>query len=256
MQRATNRQNAERQQSMQNVFPLPLRTSSCRASKSARTGTKSSTCDIRNHFRVRGLSSLNLSVKSPPDDSTGPSPVTIDPSTDTSCYSTASAKCLSVKRRCSGGLNESIGSSKQMRYSDSVSGSGDRQPVHMTMGAFVKAHPRYCRRRNSADPTDQQQQHAIPLNRRLSPICPVPMPCGFPNLLPATYAAVSLPWEAGRSPASQKTVETQTTPPSTSKWIKHSNCIVTLPRELQNKMTICFFSFSDKPSYTEETHSR
>ncbi|TPP62056.1 hypothetical protein FGIG_08983 [Fasciola gigantica] len=210
MQRATNRRTLDRRRSMQNTFPLPLRTSSCRASKSAKMTTNNSTCDIRNHFRVRGLSSLNLSIKSAFDDSNGPSPLTIDPLTDTS-YSVTSKQYVSVKRRGSDGLEESSTSAKQMRHSYSAYGSGDIQPVHMTMGAFVKAHPRYYRRRSSADLVEQQ--HAVPVNRRLSPICPVPMPSGFPNLLPTTYAAVSLPWEAGRSPAAQRTVETQTTPP-------------------------------------------
>lgn len=105
--------------------------------------------------------------------------------------------------------------------------------ILLTMGSEVKTHPRYCKRQSVDDgllklndsAKTQITSVATPVVQptlpRLAPICPVPMPSGFPLQLPLQYSSISLPWDrCPNSPSpsiqSQRNVETQTSPGSNS----------------------------------------
>ncbi|CAH8473021.1 unnamed protein product [Heterobilharzia americana] len=204
-------------QSRYDVLPMPLRSSSYRSDKQNVNTSKS---DIRRHFPIRtGASKLSFHEKSP----TKAFETTFDSSLNTSVNGNTSLESLSPianttrKRHLS--TCQVITEPKQPRYTDSYKSvrlGNDSDAIFMAMGAEVKTHPRYCLRKSAGDFVFPKNIQASPKNSRknLSPICPVPMPSGFPLQLPIRYSSVSLPWERNvHSRASlSRTAETQTSP--------------------------------------------
>ncbi|TGZ65496.1 hypothetical protein CRM22_005853 [Opisthorchis felineus] len=186
----------------------PLRTSSCR---SDRPHNLVSVEDIRCHFPIRVLSGKYMT------------PCEANKTLDDNENTIISPLRSGYKRAASCVPDEEeVTQSKQICYSNQCSDASYSEHK-LTMGAYVKAHPRYFRRRNSADCMRQpnpdrgkvRDVNVTTYISRLSPICPVPMPEGFPLQLPPC-ATVSLPWEARRAMLTprqtQRTAETQTSP--------------------------------------------
>ncbi|KAF6775735.1 hypothetical protein AHF37_04757 [Paragonimus kellicotti] len=187
--------------SPQHGFSVPLRASSYREDKTNMALTE----DIRHHFPIRGTPK-----KQATENRVGSSTLTVAPK----------QPLRSATKRPPGEIEESPSQTKQTRYSDPTGTSMDYKPAQLAMGLYVKEHPRYHRRRSGPDSnnsTSQSDRHSvISTTSRLSPICPVPIPEGFPFQLPVACTAVSLPWEVPTTPAthhlSQCTAETQTSP--------------------------------------------
>ncbi|GAA28687.2 hypothetical protein CLF_108091 [Clonorchis sinensis] len=186
----------------------PLRTSSCR---SDRPHNLVSVEDIRCHFPIRVLSGKYVT------------PCETNKTLDDNENTIVSPLRSGCKRPGSYVTDEEeVTQSKQICYSHQCSDTNYSEHK-LTMGAYVKAHPRYFRRRNSADCMRQPNPdrgkvcdaNVTTYISRLSPICPVPMPEGFPLQLPPC-ATVSLPWEGRRAMLTprqpQRTAETQTSP--------------------------------------------
>ncbi|KAF5398110.1 hypothetical protein PHET_08844 [Paragonimus heterotremus] len=192
----------ETRRSPQHGFSVPLRASSYREDK---TNVTSLTEDIRHHFPIRGTPK-----KQADDTRVGSSTLTLAPK----------QLLRSGIKRPPGAVEESPSQTKQTRYSDPTGTFMDYKPAQLAMGLYVKEHPRYHRRRSGPDSnnsTSQSDRHSvISTASRLSPICPVPIPEGFPFQLPVACTAVSLPWEVPTTPAThhlaQCTAETQTSP--------------------------------------------
>ncbi|KER27840.1 hypothetical protein T265_05198 [Opisthorchis viverrini] len=198
----------------------PLRTSSCR---SDRPHNLVSAEDIRCHFPIRVLSGKYLT------------PCEASKTSDDNETTIVSPLRSGYKR--SGSYvpdEEEVTQSKQICYSNQCS-DNNYSENKLTMGAYVKTHPRYFRRRNSADCMRQpisDRGKVCDVNvtayiSRLSPICPVPMPEGFPLQLPPC-ATVSLPWEARRAMLTprqpQRTAETQTSPTESTTTVCGQKC--------------------------------
>ncbi|KAF7252928.1 hypothetical protein EG68_09044 [Paragonimus skrjabini miyazakii] len=192
----------ETRRSPQHGFSVPLRASSYREDK---TNMMPLTEDIRHHFPIRGTPK-----KQATDNRIGPSTLTLVPK----------QLLRSGTKRPPGAVEESSSQTKQIRYSDPTETFMDYKPAQLAMGLYVKEHPRYHRRRSGPDSnnsTSQSDRHSVTSTAsRLSPICPVPIPEGFPFQLPVACTAVSLPWDVPSTPAThhlaQCTAETQTSP--------------------------------------------
>ncbi|CAL8094734.1 unnamed protein product [Calicophoron daubneyi] len=199
-----------KRQSLGPILPAPLRTSSCRSFNPSISSAE----DIRRHFPIRTTNS-RAKISTDFGDSLG-DPAVIS---DVSPISLSPSHCpTSQKRPRIGDADESPRSRCKTRRSDCMpSVKSELRPAHITMGAGIKTHPSYCRRHSDTESgvyTDSTQN----CHRRLSPICPVPMPCGFPAQFPLTYTSVSLPWDrvsmSAPRPLTSKSVETQTSPTS------------------------------------------
>ncbi|KAF8571817.1 hypothetical protein P879_03492 [Paragonimus westermani] len=192
----------ETRRSPQHGFSVPLRASSYREDK---TNMISLNEDIRLHFPIRGTPK-----KQATDNGVGSSTLVLAPK----------QLLRSGTKRPTGAAEDSPIQVKQTRYSDPTGAFMDYKPAQLAMGLYVKEHPRYHRRRSGPDSnnlTSQSDHHSvISATNRLSPICPVPIPEGFPFQLPVACTAVSLPWEVPSTPATyhlaQCTAETQTSP--------------------------------------------
>ncbi|KAH9595389.1 hypothetical protein MS3_00001453 [Schistosoma haematobium] len=199
------------------ILPMPLRSSSCRYDKENFSNQKS---DIRHHFPIRNsinrLSYVETDNVKAPDNNVD-SPLTTSCNMNTSLSSVDSIFSFggaTRKRQSSSGEIDT--KAKQSRYTESqksVKLRNDKDTICLTMGAEVKAHPRYNLRKNALD-ADINEDNVHNSKKHLAPICPVPMPSGFPLQLPIRYSSVSLPWEMKSDTrfTSSRTVETQTSP--------------------------------------------
>ncbi|CAH8455931.1 unnamed protein product [Schistosoma turkestanicum] len=199
------------------ILPMPLRSSSCRFDKENLSHRKS---DIRRHFPIRNsvnrLSHINTDdLKA--SNRTVDSLLTPSNRLNTSLSSVDSIFSFGdVTRKRQSSSGDIDIKPKQSRYTDnqkSVKLRNDKDIICLTMGAGVKAHPRYYLRKNAID-VDITEDNMPSSKKHLAPICPVPMPSGFPLQLPVRYSSVSLPWEIKSDPRnnSSRTVETQTSP--------------------------------------------
>nr|CAH8823595.1 unnamed protein product [Trichobilharzia regenti] len=205
-------------QSLYDILPMPLRSSSCRSDKQY---LKS---DIRRHFPIRtSLSKSSYQENKTPkcfDD-------TLHSLTNTSVIVNSSLSSLDstspiggdIPRKRHLGTWQILTESKQSRLSEGqqcVKLRNDIDTICLAMGSEVKAHPRYWMRKSAAEilVTPEQTSPKITPKKHLAPICPVPMPSGFPLQLPVRYSSVSLPWECSNysRPSLSRTVETQTSP--------------------------------------------
>ncbi|RTG83473.1 uncharacterized protein DC041_0005385 [Schistosoma bovis] len=199
------------------ILPMPLRSSSCRYDKENFSNQKS---DIRHHFPIRNSINRLSYVET---DNVKTSDITVDSPLTTSCNLNTSLSSVDSifsfggatrKRQSSSGEIDT--KAKQSRYTESqksVKLRNDKDTICLTMGAEVKAHPRYNLRKNALD-ADINEDNVHNSKKHLAPICPVPMPSGFPLQLPIRYSSVSLPWEMKSDTrfTSSRTVETQTSP--------------------------------------------
>ncbi|CAH8826183.1 unnamed protein product [Trichobilharzia szidati] len=209
-------------QSLYDILPMPLRSSSCRSEKQY---LKS---DIRRHFPIRtsGSKTSYQENKTPKcfDD-------TLDSLTNASVIMNSSLSSLDsaspigdIPRKRHLGTWQILTESKQSRLSEGqqcVKLRNDSDTICLVMGSEVKTHPRYWMRKSAAEipVTPEQTSPKITPKKHLAPICPVPMPSGFPLQLPIRYSSVSLPWECGNysRPSLSRTVETQTSPIDSNK---------------------------------------
>ncbi|CAH8456895.1 unnamed protein product [Schistosoma rodhaini] len=203
------------------ILPMPLRSSSCRYDKENFNNQKS---DIRRHFPIRNSINRLSYVET---DNAKASDITVDSPLTNSCnWNTSLSSVDSIfsfgdaTRKRHPSSSEIDTKAKQSRYTESqksVKLRNDKDTICLTMGAEVKTHPRYNLRKNALD-VEINEDNVHNSRKNLAPICPVPMPSGFPLQLPIRYSSVSLPWEMKTDTrlTSSRTVETQTSPTGTN----------------------------------------